>query len=99
MQTEKLVNEVLFGKTELANQKIELGLIDDIQKNIDAGGKSLGEALTKATLAENSLKRASMDAKDGVEKAKFLGLDSKTFELKLTQANELLNKATKIKSL
>ena len=99
MQIEKLVNDVLFGKTELANQKIELGLIDDIQKNIDAGGKSLGEALTKATLAENSLKRASMDAKDGVEKAKFLGLDSKTFELKLTQANELLNRATKIKSL
>ena len=40
-----------------------------------------------------------MDAKDGVEKAKFLGLDSKTFELKLQQATELLNKATKIKSV
>lgn len=99
MQTEKLVFNKLFKKEELATEKIELGLIDDIQKNIDAGGKSLGEALTKATLAENSLKRASMDAKDGVEKAKFLGLDSKTFELKLTQANELLNRATKIKSL
>ena len=99
MQTEKLVFNKLFKKEELATEKIELGLIDDIQKNIDAGGKSLSEALTKATLAENSLKRASMDAKDGVEKAKFLGLDSKTFELKLTQANELLNRATKIKSL
>ncbi len=99
MQTEKLVFNKLFKKEELATEKIELGLIDDIQKNIDAGGKYLSEALTKAGLSENSLKRASMDAKEGVEKAKFLGLDSKTFELKLTQANELLNRATKIKSL
>ena len=32
MTTEKLVNNSLFGKTELATQKVELGLVDDIEK-------------------------------------------------------------------
>jgi hypothetical protein len=99
MTTEKLVMNSLFAKTELKSEKVELGLIDDIQKNIDNGMKLLTDSITKGGLAENSLKRASMDAKDGVEKAKFLGLDSKTFELKLQQANELLAKATKIKTV
>ena len=99
MTTEKLVMNSLFAKTELASVKIDLGLIDDIQKNIDNGTKLLTDSITKGGLAENSLKRAAMDAKDGVEKAKFLGLDSKTFELKLQQATELLNKATKIKTV
>jgi hypothetical protein len=31
MTTEKLVNNALFGKTELANQKVELGIMDDLQ--------------------------------------------------------------------
>jgi hypothetical protein len=30
MTTEKLVNKALFGKTELASQKVELGIIQDI---------------------------------------------------------------------
>ncbi len=97
-EVQKIGNK-LFDKVELASVKIDLGLIDDIEKNLQAGAKTLSEAFTKATLAENSLKRASMDAKEGVDKAKFLGLDSKPFEIKLTQANELLARATKIKSL
>jgi hypothetical protein len=32
MTTEKLVNEVLFGKTELASQKIDLAINDDVKK-------------------------------------------------------------------
>ena len=32
MTTEKLVNKALFGKTELASQKVELGKLDDIEK-------------------------------------------------------------------
>jgi hypothetical protein len=35
MQTEKLVNEVLFGKTELASQKIDLSLLSDFEKNFN----------------------------------------------------------------
>jgi hypothetical protein len=99
MTTEKLVNDALFGKTKLASVKIELGLIDDIQKDLDAGAKLLSESLTKATLASNNLKRATLSAKDGVEKAKFLGLDASTFQSKLDAANELFVKSEKIKSL
>ena len=35
MTTEKLVNNALFGKTELASQKIELALIDEVRNQID----------------------------------------------------------------
>ena len=42
MTTEKLVNNALFGKTELASQKVELAIIDDIKKMyVQAGGKFL----------------------------------------------------------
>lgn len=34
MTTEKLVNNALFGKTELASHKIELALVDDLNKLI-----------------------------------------------------------------
>lgn len=33
MTTEKLVMNSLFGKTELANHKVELALTDDLKKN------------------------------------------------------------------
>ncbi len=33
MQTEKLVNNVLFGKTELASVKVELALLDEFNKD------------------------------------------------------------------
>jgi len=39
MTTEKLVNKALFGKTELASQKIELAVIDDLKKGISEGAK------------------------------------------------------------
>jgi hypothetical protein len=32
MTTEKLVNKALFGKTELASQKVELALVDEFNK-------------------------------------------------------------------
>jgi len=40
MTTEKLVNKALFGKTELASQKIELALLDTIESDVLANGKS-----------------------------------------------------------
>jgi hypothetical protein len=33
MTTEKLVNDVLFGKTELASVKVELALLDEFNKD------------------------------------------------------------------
>lgn len=35
MQTEKLVFSSLFGKTDLASQKIELALADDLKQGVD----------------------------------------------------------------
>ena len=43
MTTEKLVNNILFGKTKLANQKIELGVLQDLTENINKG-VALGDA-------------------------------------------------------
>ncbi len=40
MTTEKLVNKALFGKTELASQKIELALLDSLESDVLANGKS-----------------------------------------------------------
>ena len=78
---------------------VQLGLIEDIQKDIDAGGKYLDAVKTSATLAENSLKRAQLNAREGVDKAKFLGLDSKPFQAKLDNATLWLNMASKIKAI
>jgi hypothetical protein len=36
MTTEKLVNNALFGKTELKSEKVELGLIQDIQADLNS---------------------------------------------------------------
>lgn len=81
------------------NTNVQFGLIDDIQKDIDAGGKYLDASKTSATLAENSLKRAQINAREGVEKAKFLGVDAKPFQLKLDNATALMNMASKIKAV
>ena len=40
MTTEKLVNNALFGKTELASHKIELALLDSLESDVLANGKS-----------------------------------------------------------
>jgi hypothetical protein len=39
MTTEKLVMNSLFAKTELASNKIELAIIDDLKKGISEGAK------------------------------------------------------------
>ena len=43
MTTEKLVNNALFGKTELATQKVELALIDDLTKSLNKSKASYKE--------------------------------------------------------
>jgi len=61
MTTEKLVNKALFGKTELASQKVELGSVKELDSILSNGkdiisaiekqgailGKKLGEAITE----------------------------------------------------
>jgi hypothetical protein len=61
MTTEKLVNKALFGKTELASVKVELGSVKELDSILSNGkdiisaiekqgailGKKLGEAITE----------------------------------------------------
>lgn len=62
MTTEKLVNNALFGKTELATQKVELAMdFSIITKQTDAALKDTGVAaakLTKAAAAYADAKKA-----------------------------------------
>ena len=51
MSTEKLVFKSLFGKTELASQKIELGLVEDIAtaaRTAEVVSKDLEDSVLKA---------------------------------------------------
>jgi hypothetical protein len=43
MTTEKLVNNALFGKTELASVKVDLALIDDLTKSLNKSKVSYKE--------------------------------------------------------
>ncbi len=83
MTTEKLVNKALFGKTELASQKVELGLIQDIQADLKTWVTSSGtvksainQLITKV-LKDNTELKMVFAAIDKVEKAAVeLGVDN-----------------------
>ena len=93
MTTEKLVNNALFGKTELKSTKVELGKLDDIEK-------AKSNALAK--IKNHFSKRDSW----GAESNKVLGLvgdvERKGVDLK-KEANlldkELVNIYTEISNL
>ena len=59
MTTEKLVNNALFGKTELKSTKVELALVDDLRKQAE---------LTKSK--SNSLYESITESKKWAEKSK-----------------------------
>ena len=64
MTTEKLVNKALFGKTELASQKIELGTIDDAKKGMDIVLKAFNDPIW------NKLERIANEVAEVVSGAK-----------------------------
>ena len=81
MTTEKLVNNILFGKTELTSQKIDLAAIDDINKILDgalakqrsliAQGLKISEGLLSLTADYQKALSLSIDS---ANKAKDLGI-------------------------
>lgn len=95
MTTEKLVNKALFGKTELASQKVELGLLDDIKSDFNFVDKDFGGlydgfyndiegAKNKQSLIKNDLPKLEVVEKNIVQatqKLKDLGLDNQIGEL------------------
>jgi hypothetical protein len=58
MTTEKLVMNSLFGKTELASQKIELGVVDDIVKEKEKYSKSVMAGNSKSNSVVDNAKAA-----------------------------------------
>ena len=85
MTTEKLVNNALFGKTELATQKVELALTDAVDEKLktantlyDASLKNIRE--TNSGVLNNCIRNYTECIKladEVINKAKELGLDAK----------------------
>ena len=59
MSTEKLVNNSLFGKTELATQKVELALLDNLKSYTNGLKKYTDEGLGLQKLGERQKKELS----------------------------------------
>lgn len=104
MSTLKNVGNKLF-KTELGNQKVELALIDDLNKLFDKAnnddaiiGKSLIDSLSKAEAKYKQNIQVLQDAKknsyDLVSKAKDLGIDLPPATLNRIKSVDVMIKET-----
>ena len=62
MTTEKLVNNALFGKTELATQKIELADLASFQKAVGTAEAILDKVVPSRTKAKDALTGYKVDA-------------------------------------
>ena len=105
MNTQGKVNKRLFSKTELATQRIELGLIDDFEsafeKTLDNHTKTDTTLISAISKAENKYKSlineyisvAKIGGKAEVA-AKDLGVDlPNTFKNKIASANAGIKEA------
>jgi len=106
MTTEKIVNSYLFGKTELATQKVELALTDDFNKLLkEAEGlknkyngdtDSLINSVKNAKITvqnwRDSLQKASILLTDISKKANELGID---LPKEILSAKETISKGIK----
>ena len=103
MQTEKLVFNKLFKKEELASEKVELALLDDIKANV-LFAKKMKEDITVNFANANGGLRACEDFKKNYSiattKAKELGVEIPKELTGLTKMVDDYEKFfTKIKSL
>ena len=62
MTTEKLVNEALFGKTELASQKIELADLASFKKAVGTAETFLDKVAPAKSKAKDALTAYKIDA-------------------------------------
>jgi len=86
MSTEKIVMNALFGKTELATQKIELADLASFEKAIAAAETSLDAVTPAKTKAKDGLLIFKLKA----------GESMRAFDAVLTQHAELQSLAKKI---
>ena len=64
MTTEKLVNEVLFGKTKLASQKVELAINDDVKKSYNEAIAARKKSLDVYNSAKSTVANALTELKN-----------------------------------
>lgn len=94
MQTEKLVFNKLFKKEELATQKIELGLIDEISKELSIAFNSqdveseINNAVAKLQKALPIYKSVVSKCDEALAKIKDLGITGGMDKQVLEQKNE-----------
>ena len=93
MTTEKLVNNALFGKTELKSEKVELGVVQDIDSVLKVANdlKKQSEPFRKEIFDLNSRIRTVLNKFEEIEKNSD-NLENKSKELFnqfKTQAKEL----------
>jgi uncharacterized protein with von Willebrand factor type A (vWA) domain len=62
MTTEKIVNNYLFGKTELATQKVELADLASFQKAVSSAETALDKVVPSRTKAKDALQGYKNDA-------------------------------------
>ena len=105
MNSQKKVNEKLFGKTnktELAAQKVELALADDINLLLDKAYQLTDvdsivlNAISKLEKSIPILKETIKKSEDALQKVKDLGITGgvdKVFENKKNEASSILKSA------
>ena len=73
MSTEKLVNNALFGKTELKSEKVELALIDDIKgstQGVNNFSNNVDISIKELEQVKNSLIVDLKDLKQDLDRLK-----------------------------
>lgn len=97
---EKNVFEKLFAKTELASHKVELALVDDIQKAIDTANKALQETKTANKAMDNSAALSNKILKDAINADsiydKAAALNDKAIKNGNAQVDKALNMIKKV---
>lgn len=95
MSEQKVVFNKLFKKEELASQKVELALIDDLKKELSSlfdGGQKRASDISSIASSLQSAKGVALQISEKADKAskmaKDLGLDSGQFDF---IKNESLN--------
>ena len=97
---EKKMFTKLFSKTELGTQKVELALVDDIQKAIDTATKALQETKVANKAMDDSAALSNKILKDAIEADniynKAAALNDKAIKNGNVQVDKALNMVKKV---
>jgi len=94
MTTEKLVNNALFGKTELASQKVELGVLQDLENLYNKALNIIKDANSEKSKVKNMYSQALIILDQNIP-AQADSAIKKAIDL---DANEIADKFKKLKN-